>query len=292
MYVIAGVTGHTGRVVADTLLAQGEKVRVIVRDAKQGEPWKQKGAEVAVAQLGDAAAMTKALTGAKGTYLLLPPRFDVEDMIAAQRPVADALAEAVRKSGVPHVVFLSSFGAELNDGTGPIQSLHYAERTLGAASKNITLLRAAYFIENFAAVLPATQGGVLPTFMTADRRIPMIATADIGRVAAELLLEPATNTRVVELASLRDWSPNDVAGELSRILGRTITAQFAPIDGVVPTFTGMGMTRGLAELYREMIDAINKGIVKRQGPPALRRFGQLTPGDVLKALLEATPTHA
>src|SRR5205814_2875721 len=151
--------------------------------AKQGESWKRNGAEVAVAQLGDVAAMTKALAGAKGAYLLLPPRFDVEDVIAAQRPIADALAEAVRKSAVPHVVLLSSFGAELGEGTGPIMSLHYAERTLGAASKHITLLRAAFFIENFAAVLPATQGGVLPTFLTPDRRIPMIATADIGRVA-------------------------------------------------------------------------------------------------------------
>ena len=292
MYVVAGVTGHTGSVVAETLLAQGEKVRVIVRDAKQGEPWKQKGAEVAVAQLSDAAAVTKVLSGAKGAYLLLPPRLDVEDLIAAQRPIADALAEAVRKSGVPHVVLLSSFGAEVGDGTGLIRSLHDAERKLGAASKNITFLRAAYFIENFASVLPATQGGVLPTFLTPDRRIPMVATADIGRVVAELLLEPATNTRVVELSSTRDWSPNDLAGELSRILGRTITAQFAPLDAVVPAFTGMGIPRGLAELYREMIDAINKGVVTRQGPPAVRRFGQLTPGDVLKGLLEKAPPHA
>ena len=292
MYVVAGVTGRTGGVVAETLVAQGEKVRVIVRDAKQGEVWKQQGAEVAMAQLTDIAAVTKALTGAKGAYLLLPPRLDVEDVLAAQRPLTDALAEAVRKSGVPHVVLLSSFGAELPEGTGPIQALHYAERTLGVASKNITFLRAAYFIENVAPVLPATRGGALPTFLTADRRIPMIATADIGRVAAELLLEPATNTRVVELGTLRDWSPNDLAAELSRILGRPISAQFAPLDAVVPAFTGMGLTRGLAELYREMFEAINRGVVGRQGPPAVRRFGQLTPGDVLQDLLEKSPAHA
>src|SRR5438046_9512437 len=125
MYVIAGVTGHTGRGVAETLLAQREKLRVIVRNAQQGEAWKQRGAEVTVAQLGDATAVAKALGGAKGAYLLVPPRYDADDMLGAQRPVIDALAEAVRKSGVPHVVLLSSLGAELNEGTGPIKGLHY-----------------------------------------------------------------------------------------------------------------------------------------------------------------------
>lgn len=292
MYVVAGVSGHTGRGVAETLLAQKEKVRVIVRDSKQGETWKHQGAEVYVAQLGDAVAVAKALSGAHGAYLLLPPRYDAEDMLAAQRPVIEALAEAVRKSGVPHVVLLSSLGAELSEGTGPIQSLHHAERTLGAASKNITFLRAGYFIENFASALPATQGGALPTFLTPNRAIPMAAAADIGRAAAELLLEPATGTRVVEFTTTRDWSPNDVAGELTRILGRTITTQFSSIEAVVPTLIGMGLPRGVAELVREMTDAINKGLVRRQGPPALRRFGQLGAGDVLKGLLEKTPSHA
>ena len=92
MYVVAGVSGHTGRGVAETLLAQKEKVRVIVRDSKQGETWKHQGAEVYVAQLGDAVAVAKALSGAHGAYLLLPPRYDAEDMLAAQRPVIEALA--------------------------------------------------------------------------------------------------------------------------------------------------------------------------------------------------------
>jgi len=292
MYVVAGVTGHTGKVVAETLLARGEKVRAIVRDAKQGEAWKQKGAEVVVAQLNDTAAMARALTGAEGAYLLVPPRYDADDMLAVQRPLVDALAEAVRRSGVPHVVLLSSLGGELSDDTGPIRGLHYAERTLSAATRNITLLRAGYFIENFATVLPATQAGVLPTFLTPDRALPMAATADIGRAAAELLLEPASGIRVVEITTAHDLSPNDIARELSRLLGRTITTQFAPADAVVPTFMGFGMPRGVAELVREMVDALNSGLIHRQGPPAQRRVGQLGAGEVLKALLEQAPSPA
>src|ERR1051325_8729247 len=141
-----------------------------------------------------------------------------------------------------------------------------------AAAQTITDLRPVYFSDNFAAVLPATQGGVLPTFLTPDRRIPMVATADIGRVAAELLFEPAAGTRVVELSAIRDWSPNDVAEELSIILGRAISVQPGPLEGVVPAFTGMGMPRGVAELFREMFAALNNGTIRRQGRPALRRM--------------------
>lgn len=292
MHVVAGVHGRTGKVVAQILLAQQQRVRVIVREASQGESWRKLGAEVAVTSLADAKALTAALKGAKGAYLLVPPRYDADDMLAAQRPLIEALAEAVRKSEVPHVVLLSSIGAEQSEGTGPIRTLHFAERLLGHAAKNVTFLRASYFFENFAPVLPALQGGVLPTFLTPDRAVPMVATADIGRVAAELLLEPAQGMRVVELSAIKDYSPADVAAELSALLGRTITAQGAPIEGLVPAFTGMGFKPGVAELFREMIDGFNRGHLARVGGPAIRRFGQLGAADALKSLLETAPAHA
>jgi uncharacterized protein YbjT (DUF2867 family) len=285
MFVVAGVTGQTGRITAETLLAKGEKVRVIVRKAEQGEPWRAKGAEVAIASLDDATALAKAFTGATGVYVLVPGRYDTDDMLAAQVPVIDALAEAVRKSGVPHVVLLSSVGAELAEGTGPIRTLHRAERVLGQASKNITFLRAAYFIENHASVLAATAGGVLPTFLVADRAIDMVATVDIGRTAAELLLDPATGSRVVELTGRRQWSPNDVAAALTTILGRPVVAQFAPAEYIVPALTSTGMPKDVAELFHEMIGGINSGAIRPHGTQVVRRFGSLTPADVLPAML-------
>lgn len=291
MYVVAGVTGHTGKVVADTLLAQGEKVRVIVRDAKQGAAWRDKGAEVAIASLDNPTALTIAFTGAKGAYLLVPPRYDSNDMLAAQVPVIDAYAEAIRKSAIPHVVLLSSLGAELAEGTGPIRTLHRGERTLGAASRNITFLRAAYFMENAGAVLGATAGGVFPTFLNLDLAMPMIATTDIGRAAAELLLEPATGSRVVELTSVRPWTQHELAATLTKLTGRTVTAQFAPSEAIVPAMTGMGMPLGVAELFREMIGGINSGAIRAHGTNVVRRFGTLTPADVLAPMLGELATQ-
>src|SRR5579863_8408986 len=80
MFAVAGVSGHTGKVVAETLLAQKKPVRVIVRDAAKGEEWKRRGAEVAVADLEDAEALTRALRGADSAYLLLPPMMGSTDV--------------------------------------------------------------------------------------------------------------------------------------------------------------------------------------------------------------------
>ena len=100
MYVIAGVSGNTGSIVAHALLEQGKKVRVLVRDAAKGEPWKARGAEVAVASVEDEDALTKALEGAAGAYLLSPPDAASTDFIAARRTTVDTIARAVERSKV------------------------------------------------------------------------------------------------------------------------------------------------------------------------------------------------
>ena len=292
MYVVAGVTGHTGKAAAETLLNHKQKLRVLVRDAQKGEPWKARGAEVAVGSLSDAGSLAQALSGAQGAYLLIPSPLVTEDLPAAQHAMVEAISQAVRRSDLPHLVLLSSLGAELAEGTGPVRGLHHAEVTLTRATKNATFLRPGYFFENFGAVLPATRDGVLPTFLAPGRPIPMAATADIGRIAAECLLEPPIGTRVVEIAHAPDHTPEDIASAVSEIAGRAITLQAWPLDAVVPTFTGMGISKGTAELYREMLSALNSGRMRHQGPPAIRRFCQLGPVDVMRSLLAATPAHA
>src|SRR5688500_7630889 len=128
MYAIAGASGHTGSVVADTLLAQGKPVRVIVRDAAKGEAWRAKGAEVAVASLDDAAALAKAFAGVQGAYVLLPPQVTSTEPLAVYARTTAAIASAVRAANVPHVVLLSSIGAQHAAGNGPIKVLYLAER--------------------------------------------------------------------------------------------------------------------------------------------------------------------
>ncbi len=285
MYAIAGVTGHTGSVVADTLLAQGKPVRVVVRDAAKGEPWKAKGAEVAIADLADRVALTKALTGVAGAYLLLPPDVTTKTPLEDNAARTALFVAAIKDARVPHVVFLSSIGAQHATGTGPIRALHRAEKELAATGAALTFVRAAYFQENWAAALGMLPQGVLPTFIPAAFAYPQVATKDIGRTAAAALVEGGNGTQIVELSGPRDLDANDVAAAASKLTGKPVAANEAPTSAVVPTFTSFGLSAEVADLFREMYEGIASGRVAWEGGRARAVRGSVTIDETLKQLL-------
>ena len=266
MYAIAGVTGHTGTAVAETLHAKGQPIRVIVRDESKGASWKSRGAEVAVASIDDEAALTRALSGVKGAYVLLPPDAVTTDFFGSRARMVEAIGRAAVKAGLPHLVLLSSIGAQIPKGTGPIAALHHAERSFEKLGIATTFVRASYFLENYGGVLaPAKKDGVMPSFLPADRTHGVVTTTDIGRTAAQTLLDGARGRRVIELSGPVDVTPADVAAALSELLGRTVTVVEAPLDAVVPTFMSFGMSQQVAELYREMYDGFLKGGIAWEG---------------------------
>jgi uncharacterized protein YbjT (DUF2867 family) len=269
MYVIAGVSGHTGSVVANTLLAAKQQVRVIVREAAKGEPWRAKGAEVAVADIGDQAALTRALTGATGAYLLLPPPGWTQTNIAADRKAKTAaLLGAVRAARPGHVVLLSSIAAELPEGTGPIQSLHVVEEGLRGGDVPVTFLRPASFMENWDAMLSgAIASGALYHGLAEGRKVPHVSTEDIGKTAAQLLLEGPRGQRVVELTGPADLSLQDVTATLAKVTGKPVNGISVPPAAMVQALIGQSASAELAESYGEMVSAINGGLVKFHGTP-------------------------
>jgi uncharacterized protein YbjT (DUF2867 family) len=262
MYVVAGVTGNTGKVAANVLLDRGQKVRVIVRDATKGQAFAARGAEVAVADLGDEAALTRALAGATGAYFLIPPNATSQNFRAYQDQTARAIAGALRTAKVPHVVLLSSVGADVPSGTGPIAGLFEAEKVLRALPETkATFLRAGYFTENLATSFGALEQGILPTFMPAKAPMEMIATRDIGELAASLLLEGRNAPEIVQLAGA-PVTTEEAAEIVSKIVGKPIRVQEAPLDALVPTLTGFGISADVAGLYREMFEAFGTGKIQ------------------------------
>jgi uncharacterized protein YbjT (DUF2867 family) len=286
MFAVAGVTGHTGSAAAQHLLARAQPVRVIVRRREQGDSWAARGADVAVASIDDAAALARALTGIEAAYLLLPPKYTEPDVLAAQARTADAVGAAVQTSGVGRVVFLSSQGAQRESGTGPVRALHYAEARLTKTGVPVTFVRAPYFLENWAAVLPvAREQGVLPTFIPVDLAIVTAATRDIGRIAAEALMTPHTGVRLIEIEGPAPVSPREVAEAVSAHLGKPVTPVEAPLDAVVPTFTALGISEDAALLFREMYEAFLAGRMAPLGPPVEQRRGTTSLADALGPLL-------
>ncbi|HYQ18224.1 MAG TPA: NAD(P)H-binding protein, partial [Polyangiaceae bacterium] len=200
MYVISGATGNTGKVAAKQLLSAGHEVRALVRDVAKAADLAALGAEVVVADLSDRAALERALLGAQGWYLLSPPDLGSQSFLAERTRLLDAVASVAKSAAVPHVVFLSSVGAQRESGTGIIMTARAGETALRRAGVTSTFLRAAYFAENWGAVLPvAKQDGVLPSFIPAELRVPTVSTVDIGTLAAEALLDGPRGERILEL---------------------------------------------------------------------------------------------
>ena len=274
MYVISGATGNTGKSVATKLLQAGKQVRALVRSADKASDLAKQGAEVVVVDLADRAGLTRALGGATSVYLLSPPDMGSSNFLSERAALLGSVAAAVKDAAVPHVVFLSSIGAQHASGTGIIESVAGGERALLATGAATTFVRPGYFLENWGAVLPvAKQDGVLPSFIPGDFSMPMVSNVDVGSLAAEAVLDGPRGARVLELAGPRDVTPKDVAAVVSKILGRPIQLVEAPLDAVVPTFTSFGISADIAKLYRQMYEGFLAGRVSYEGGKAELRRG-------------------
>jgi uncharacterized protein YbjT (DUF2867 family) len=282
MFVIAGASGRTSRVVADTLLSQRRPVRVVVRDAAKGEVFNSRGADISLASLDDRSALARALEGASGLFTLLPEDPSAADFHGHRRRMVDAMAAAVREAGVPHVVFLSATAAMLAEGNGPAKDLHYAEQALTQAARKLTIIRASYFQDNvLKAVGPARHAGIYPNFFSsADLAFPTVATRDVARISARLLVEPPPKSEIVDVVGPA-YSARDIAARLSGALGRTVGVSDVPPVAHVEMLTQQaGLPRAFAEALAEMFACFASGRVSLRGDRTER--GQTTLEEVLR----------
>jgi uncharacterized protein YbjT (DUF2867 family) len=260
-YVILGASGNTGSVVADFLLAKGEKVRVVGRDAGRLQRFMDKGAEAFTAELSDAAALTKAFSGTRAAYLLLPPVKSRE----SQARESDAIAKAVKESGLRYAVNLSSYGAQVPENTGPLVGLHALEEKLNAiGGLNVLHIRAGYFMENNLAAIGMIQGmGVVGNALIPDLKLPMTATRDAGDYAAQRLLHLDFSGKVTrELLGERDLSMTEVTAVIGRAIGNPdLSYQQFSYDQVQQALTDLGVPPKGAALYVEMYKAINAQVI-------------------------------
>ena len=261
VYAIAGASGNTGSIIANSLLLKGKKVRVIGRDPGRLQRFVRKSAEAFTADMSDAAALTKAFSGARAAYLLLPPVKSPEN----QERESDVIAKAVKDSGLRYAVNLSSYGAQVPRGTGPVAGLHSLEQKLNAISGlNVLHLRAAYFMENNLAAIGMIHGmGVFGNALLPDLKLPMIATRDVGDYAAERLLHlDFSGKQTRELLGERDLSMTEATAVIARGIGKPdLRYQQFPYDQVQQVLMQMGVPPKGAASYIEMYKAINAGVL-------------------------------
>src|ERR1700677_101781 len=261
MFAITGITGNIGGEVARNLLEAHQPVRAVVRDAGRAQAWKQRGCEIAVADIGDASALTAAFAGAESVFVLVPPMFDPAPDFPEAQAVTATLKSALQAARPDSVVYLSTIGAQAAK-PNLLTQHSIIERTLRELASPITFLRPAWFMENSSSdVAPAREQGVIPSFLQPlGKPVPMVATADIGRVAAELLQASWEGHRVIELEGQKRVTPNEIAAAFSDLLDRPVKAESVPRETWEPLFRSQGMKNPAPRI--QMLDGFNEGWIE------------------------------
>ncbi|GEN12796.1 Uncharacterized conserved protein YbjT, contains NAD(P)-binding and DUF2867 domains [Myxococcus fulvus] len=278
MLTVMGATGNTGKKVVELLLAAGQDVLALGRSEERLGELAAKGAKVLAGDPEDAAYLTRAFRGAQAVYTLLPTDRESASYHEAQRRKGEAIVQALRDSGVRHVVALSSLGADLAEGTGLLATLHAQEQRLRTLKDtHVLLLRPVSFFENFLDALPVIEHeGVNADSVTPDLALPMIASRDIAEVAARALVRRDwTGVVVRELLGPRDLSYREATRILGDRLGRPgLDYVQLPPEGMQQALMQAGISETFAGLYVEMTRAFNEGRIQ---PRAGRTPDNTTP---------------
>ena len=285
MYAITGITGQVGGAVAGRLLAAGLPVRAVARDPGKAAIWTARGCELAVADMADREALTRAFSDAEGVFILIPPIFDPAPGFVEARAVVAAVRAALAAARPARVVCLSTVGAQASN-PNLLSQLSLMERELGTLDLPVAFVRAAWFMENAGwDIASAKADGVVQSFLQPlDRAIPMIATADIGAIAARLLGEHWVGRRIVELQGPAPVSPDHLARALGDVLGLPVSAQVVPRSDWYDLFRGQGMNN--PEPRMQMIDGFNQGWLSFEGGAGVEtERGTMSLETVLRSLV-------
>ncbi len=277
MYAVMGITGKVGGAVARELLAAGKPVRAVLRDPRKAQP----GWDIAKADINDAAALAKAFDGTEAVFILAPPVFDPKPGYPEAQAVADSVAAALRAAKPDRVVYLSTIGADASEDN--LLSQHtIIEAALKSLSLPLTFLRPGWFLDNALwDVAPARDTGRFAAFLQPlDRAIAMVATEDVGRLAAQLLQESWNGQRIVELEGPSRVSSNDLAAAFAQALGHPVRAEPVPPERWEGLFREQGMQNPTPRI--RMLSGFNEGWIGFQDGSKTRK-GRITATELIAA---------
>lgn len=268
MITILGATGHVGGKIADILIKKGEKVRLVARTAERLRPFVGKQAQALAGDALDVEFLVKAFKDTDAVFTLIPPNFKTEKFISYADKIGESIARALEIARVKYVVNLSSIGAELPEGTGPIVGLNHMEKRLnGVKGLNVLHIRAGFFMENLISNIDLIRSkGINGGAGRGDLKLPMIATKDIAAYAAERLIKKDfTGASVRYLLGQRDLSTI----EATEIIGRKINKPdlayvMFPYDEAEKGMVAAGLSPDMSRLYVEMSKAFNEGRIKSE----------------------------
>jgi len=259
MHIILGATGHIGSALSRLLLDRGEPVTVVTRSEDKRAEWEKHGAQVAVVDVSDVSALQRVFARGKRALLLNPPAPPSTDTVLEEQKTVRAILAALRGAELERIVAESTYGAQPGAAIGDLGVLYELEQGLRAQAIPTAIIRGAYYMSNWDMSLDAARSdGRLDTLLPADLVLPMVATADIARVAARLLTTPVAQTGLYFAEGPVRYSPSDVAAAFARALGRKVQVATTPQDGWVPMLEQVGFSpaaaRSMAGMTRTVVE--------------------------------------
>ena len=284
LYTVMGATGNIGHVITQDLIMNGHQVRAIGRNPKKLAQLKSLGAETfSLENFDDADRLKDAFHKADAVFCLIPPSIFAEDEGAYQDNVGEAIKTALKKSKTPYIVNLSSFGAQIPEGTGPVAGLHRQEERLNSLSGvNILHLRPGYFMENLLTGIPSIKNtGAFFYCLRGNIPLEMVATIDIGKKAAEFLHRLNFNKQsIFEFIGPREVSFNEAIPILGKAIGKPdLKYVEVTYDETDKALLSIGMQPKTVALFREMNTALNEKRIKLTQKMTPDHRGKTTIGD-------------
>ena len=261
-YVITGSLGNISKPLAERLVAAGHNVKVISSKADKVSQIEAIGAKAAIGSVEDIFFLTNTFTGADAVYTMVPPNFGSDNWKKYIAGIGENYAAAIKASGVKNVVNLSSIGAHMADGCGPVSGLFFVEKALNALPDvNVKHLRPGFFYPNFLANIGMIKHmGIMGGNYGEGTKLVLVHPDDIAEAAAEELLGLSFSGKSVRYIT----SDEKTTGEVAAILGKAIGKPELPWINFKDEDTVAGMIRGglsqeIAENYAEMGAAMRSG---------------------------------
>ncbi|KAK4061655.1 uncharacterized protein Triagg1_10197 [Trichoderma aggressivum f. europaeum] len=289
MFAIVGATGKVGYATSLALRDAGMPVRAILRDESKAARLTEIGCEIAIADLLDSKALAKAIGDAHTVQIILPPSPQAKDTAEEMRRGIESLASALEEARPKRVLAISDYGAHITNDIGMPTLCRTFEERLSKLDCHKVLLRSAEHMQGWGRAIPrAMESGTLPSFHDPlDMVFPTVSAPDVGAIAADVLMRPASDTvvEIIHAEGPRRYSANDVAAVLSQLLGRTINAEVVPRSQWKGAFERV-MSPSLAELLIKANDAQNEGGLVDVEPDAKEvRYGTTQLIDALRLLV-------
>lgn len=268
-YLVTGATSRTESAAARHLLENGAKVRVLGRSAERLAPLAAMGAEVRVVDPLDAPGLVQAFAGAGTAYVMLQPNYipDHPDFRGFQDRLVENLGQALERSGLTRAVALSSWGADLLQGNGPVAGLHRLEERLGRIpGLDALFLRAGYFLENLYAL--SLEGGALVGPLRPGTPLPFVAARDVGTAAAiAMLASDFSGKKVREVKGPRPGDMTEAASLLGQALGRAVLPYaMESAEAFGERLRRAGCAENVVGLMLEVVTGINSGRLRALQP--------------------------